>query len=80
MDVSDSGEGCEVLFGDGEDPGSPYVLLQRHFEESGGDLLYVETHDLNYAGHVQLPLATLCPGRFRMEWKRTREWHLEVMF
>ena len=69
-----------MLFGGDGGGDRPYVLLQRHFEDPGGDLLYLETHDPNYAGHVTLRRATLGRDRFHLELLRQEAAGLEVTF
>ena len=39
---------------DTDDPDSPYLLIQRQFEDPDDDLCYIETHDEKYCGHVLL--------------------------
>jgi|SRR5215831_6512796 len=39
---------------DADNSGSPYLLIQRQFEDLEDDLCYVETHDEKYIGHFIL--------------------------
>ena len=80
VSVSDSDEGCQVDFGGEGGEELPYLLLQRHFEDPGGGLLYLETHDPNYAGRVTVRRATLGRDRFRLELLRQEAAGLEVTF
>jgi hypothetical protein len=33
---------------------SPYLIIQRQFEDDDGGVCYIETHDENYRGHFRL--------------------------
>ena len=37
-----------------DDPHSPYLLIQRQFEDPDDHLCYLETHDEKYIGHFFL--------------------------
>ena len=39
---------------DAEDSDSPYLLIQRQFEDPEDELCYIETHDKKYIGHFIL--------------------------
>src|SRR4029077_8626037 len=39
---------------DADDPDSPYLLIQRQFEDPDDHLCYIETHDEKYCGHFRL--------------------------
>jgi hypothetical protein len=39
---------------DTDDPDSPYLLIQRQFEDPGDSWFYIETHDEKYRGHFLL--------------------------
>jgi hypothetical protein len=39
---------------DSDDVDSPYLLIQRKFEDPDDDWCYIETHDKNYIGHFHL--------------------------
>ena len=39
---------------DTDDPDSPYLLIQRQFEDPDDHWCYVETHDEKYCGHFLL--------------------------
>jgi hypothetical protein len=36
---------------DTDDPDSPYLLIQRQFEDPDDNWCYIETHDEKYCGH-----------------------------
>src|SRR6516162_2768432 len=46
---------------DTDDPDSPYLLIQRQFEDPDDDLCYVETHDEKYRGHFLLRRVDFTP-------------------
>ena len=39
---------------DTDEPDSPYLLIQRQFEDPDDNWCYIETHDEKYCGHFQL--------------------------
>jgi hypothetical protein len=39
---------------DTDDPDSPYLLMQRQFEDPNDNWCYIETHDEKYCGHFLL--------------------------
>jgi hypothetical protein len=39
---------------DTDDPESPYLLIQRQFEDPDDHRCYIETHDEKYCGHFVL--------------------------
>ena len=39
---------------DTDDPDSPYLLIQRQFEDPDGNWCYIEMHDEKYCGHFLL--------------------------
>ena len=45
---------------DTNDLRSPYLLIQRQFEDPDGYRCYIETHDEKYCGH------SITPRRFRV--------------
>ena len=42
---------------DTDDPGSPYLLIQRQFEDPDDNWCYIETHDEKYCGHFCVTFA-----------------------
>jgi hypothetical protein len=57
VSASADGDYYQVLFEaaeDAADSGSPYLVVQRQFEDGDIDLCYVETHDEDYVGHFRL--------------------------
>ncbi len=52
-----AGDCCQAMFEaheEADDPHSPYLLIQRQFEEPDDHLCYVETNDEKYIGHFFL--------------------------
>ncbi len=80
VSASGSCDGYQVLFEAEEDGLGAYVLLQRHFEEPGGDLCYLETHDEDYIGHFRVRRARLDRNRFWLELPRRKAAEVEVNF
>src|SRR5438477_12830145 len=55
--VSGDGDYYQAMFQaeqDTDDPDSPYLLIQRQFEDPDDHWCYVETHDEKYCGHFLL--------------------------
>jgi hypothetical protein len=51
--ASDDGDYLQVAFEERRDEeGSPYLLIQRQFEDEDGDVCYVESHDAEFVGHL----------------------------
>jgi hypothetical protein len=46
---------------DADDPDSPYLLIQRQFEDPDDNWCYIETHDEKYCGHFLLPRVDFAP-------------------
>ena len=51
---------------DADDPHSPYLSIQRQFEDQSDDLCYIEAHDENYCGHFFLRRLTLRHSSYRL--------------
>ena len=63
--ASDDGDYFQVAFEERRDEdGSPYLLIQRQFEDEDGDLCYLESHDEKFAGHFRIRSARLGRRRF----------------
>jgi hypothetical protein len=56
-----------------DDEGSPYLLIQRQFEEEDRDVCYVETHDEEFVGHFRIRSARLGRRRCRMAMNQALE-------
>jgi hypothetical protein len=55
---------------DSDDPDSPYLLIQRQFEDPDDPWCYVETHDEKYCGHFLLRLVDFTPQKLSIELDR----------
>lgn len=86
VSASESGDYYQVAFensdpaGDTVDVNSPYLLIQRQFEDPDGGRCYVETHDERYVGHFRLRSIEFSPSRLVLEIARNRNNRIEVMF
>ena len=89
VSASESGDYYQVAFensdpaGDAADvdiPGSPYLVIQRQFEDPDGGRCYVETHDEEYIGHFRLRSIEFSPSRLLLEIARDRKNRIEVIF
>lgn len=61
-------------------PHSPYLIIQRQFEDPDGGLCYVETHDEKYIGHFRVRRIDLSPTRIVLEIDRPEANVVEVTF
>ena len=89
VSASENGDYYQVMFentdpaGDAADvdgPDSPYLLIQRQFEDPDGGRSYVETHDDGYIGHFRLRSIEFSPFRLLLEIARDRNNRIEVIF
>jgi hypothetical protein len=89
VSASENGDYYHVAFentdpaGDAADvdiPGSPYLVIQRQFEDPDGGRCYVETHDEEYIGHFRLRTVEFSPARLLLEIARDRKNRIEVIF
>jgi hypothetical protein len=72
------------VFGDGDyqamfeaeqesdNPDSPYLLIQRLFEDPDDHLCYIETHNKKYCGHFLLRCVNFTPRKLSIELDRPR--------
>ena len=65
---------------DTDDPDSPYLLIQRQFEDPDDDGCYIETHDENYRGHFLLRHVDFTPEKLSIELDRPRDNFVSVTF
>ena len=61
-------------------PDSPYLLIQRQFEDPDGGACYVETHEEGYIGHFRLRSIKFSPSRLLLEIARGQNNRIEVIF
>ena len=52
---------------------SPYLVIQRQFEDYDGDVCYIETHHENYRGHFRLRRSDFSRTQFRIVIDRARD-------
>jgi hypothetical protein len=65
---------------DADDPDSPYLLIQRQFEDPDDHSCYIETHDENYCGHFRLRRVAFTPQKLSIELDRPRDNFVSVTF
>src|ERR1700757_3472643 len=57
---------------DSDDPDSPYLLMQRQFEDPDDHSCYIETNDEKYRGHFLLRRVDFTPQKLSIELDRPR--------
>ena len=55
---------------DTDDPDSPYLLIQRQFEDPDDDRCYIEAHDEKYCSHFLLRRVDFTPQKLSIELDR----------
>jgi hypothetical protein len=65
---------------DTDDLDSPYVLIQRQFEDSDDNWCYIETHDGKYCGHFLLRRVDFTPQKLSITLDRPRDNLVSVTF
>jgi hypothetical protein len=65
---------------DTDDPYSPYLLIQRQFEDPDDDRCYIETHDEKYCGHCLLRRVDFTPQKLSLELECPRYNFFSVTF
>jgi len=83
VSASADGDYYQVLFEaveDSTDPESPYLVIQRQFEDPDGGRCYVETHDENYIGHFRICRIDLSVSRILLEIDRPNANVVDVTF
>jgi hypothetical protein len=65
---------------DTDDPDSPYLLIQRQFEDLDDHSCYIETHDERYCGHFLLRRVDFTPQKFLTELDCPRDNFVSVTF
>ena len=58
---------------DTDDPDSPYLLIQRQFQDPDDNWRYVETHNEKYCGHFLLRRVDFTPQKLSIELDRPRD-------
>ena len=83
VSVSIDGDYYQVLFEAKNDTSgleSPYLLIQRQFEDPDGGVCDLETHDEKYIGHFGLRRIDLAPSRILVEIDRLKANLVEASF
>jgi len=72
--ASDDGDYFQVAFEERRDEEeSPYLLIQRQFEDEDGDVCYLESHDEEFVGHFRIRAVRLGRRRFLIVVNQTLE-------
>ena len=75
---------CEPPGVDDFDPSvhdSPYLVIQRQFEDDDGGVCYIETHDhYTYTGHFPLRLLEFTPTRLAFKIAGTNHNYVEATY
>ena len=81
--VSGEGDYYQAMFEaeqDADDLDSPYLLIQRQFEDQDDNWCYIETHDEKYCGHFLLRRVDFTPQKLSIELDRRRDNLVSVTF
>ena len=81
--VSGDGDYYQAMFEaeqESDDPDSPYLLIQRQFEDPDDHLCYIETHDKKYCGHFLLRRVDFTSQKLSIEIERPRDNFVSVTF
>jgi hypothetical protein len=65
---------------DVDDADSPYLLIQRQFEDPDDNSCYIETHDEKYCGHFLLRRVVFTPQKLSIELDRPKDNLVSVTF
>jgi hypothetical protein len=65
---------------DTDDADSPYLLIQRQFEDPDDNWCCIETHDEKYCGHFLLRRVDFTPQKLSIEIDRPRNNLISVTF
>jgi hypothetical protein len=65
---------------DADDADSPYLLIQRQFEDPDDNWCYIETHDEKYRGHFLLRRVDFGPQKLSIEIDRPTDNLIKVTF
>ena len=74
--VSGDGDYYQAMFEaeqDADDLDSPYLLIQRQFEDADDHRCYIESHDEKYSGHFRLRRFDFTPQKLSIELDRPRD-------
>jgi len=65
---------------DTDEPDSPYLLIQRQFEDPDDNWCYIETRDQKYCGHFLLRRVDFAQEKLSIEIDRPRDNLISVTF
>ena len=65
---------------DADDPDSPYLLIQKQFEDPDDHLCYIETHVEKYCGHFLLRGVEFTMQKLSLELDRPKDNFVSVTF
>ena len=65
---------------DTDEPDTPYLLIQRQFEDPDDNWCYIETHDQKNCGHFPLRRVDFAPEKLSIEIDRPRDNLISVTF
>ena len=83
VSTSVSGDYYQAIFEaeqDSDDLDSPYLLIQRQFEDLDDESCYIVTHDQKYCGHFLLRRVDFTPQELSIELDRPRDNFVSVTF
>jgi hypothetical protein len=81
ISTSISGDYYQAMFAaEEDDPGRPYLLIQRQFEMPDDGECYIETHDRKYIGHFLLRRVEFTPEKLSIEFDRPADNLINVTF
>jgi len=83
VSTSVSGDYYQAMFEaeqDSDDLDSPYLLIQRQFEDPDDESCYIETHDQKYCGHFLLRRVDFTPQKLSIELDRPGDKFVSVTF
>ena len=79
--VSGDGDYYQAMFEaeqDTDDTDSPYLLIQRQFEDPDDNWCYIEAHDEKYRGHFLLRRVDFTPQKLSIEIDRPTDNFISV--
>jgi hypothetical protein len=83
VSTSVSGDYYQAMFEaeqDSDDVDSPYLLIQRQFEDPDDDWCYIEMHDKNYIEHFHLRRVEFTPHNLLIEFDQPEDNLVSVSF
>ena len=82
ISTSVAGDYYQAMFAgeDTDDPNTPYLIIQRQFEEPEDEACYIETHDEKYCGHFLVRRVEFTPQSLLVEFDRPSDNLISVTF